>query len=129
MRFVDGSELDGTVLRAAPHLDRAAREAAFELMLESEIPRRRRLLAWAEFDRIAFFELPNGSPRRSDAGEESQRAAFVQREPNRLESHRRVFREVVQGHAAATADRQPTAPVRRRNVSDVGDAFVRLLAL
>jgi len=51
MRFVDGRELTKILLRAIPHLDRRAREAALELMLERRIPRDHRLLAWAGFDR------------------------------------------------------------------------------
>jgi hypothetical protein len=62
-------------------------------------------------------------PCRPDAGEECQRAIFVEGEPGRRLARLGVgvFAEGVERHDTAMGDIQPGAPMRTGRVADVGD--------
>ena len=82
--------------------------------------------------RFAFPDLPNRRPARPDAGEKGERPAIVEREPNRRPRAVRqnlVFGEARERNDAATFDAEPSPPVRRGDVADIGDAGVGLSAL
>src|SRR5580704_57855 len=81
--------------------------------------------------RFAFPDLPNRRPPRPDAGEKGERAAIVEREPYRRTGALRqnlVLDEAGKGDDAATFDAEPSPPVGRFDVADVGDARICLLA-
>ena len=81
--------------------------------------------------RFAFPDLPNRPPPRPDAGEKGERAAIVEREPNRRTGAVRqnlVLSEAGKGDHATTFDAEPSPPVGRFDVADVGDARIFFLA-
>jgi hypothetical protein len=80
---------------------------------------------------LAFLDLAHGRPARPQAREESQRAGLVKRKPHRRAravGQDLLLRERRQRDDAAALDAEPSRPMRRRNIADVGHARIALAA-
>jgi hypothetical protein len=78
---------------------------------------------------LALLHLPDRGPAGPDAGKAGERAAFIQREPDRRPRpiwQYLVFREAGEWHDTAVLDPEPSSPVGGVRVADVGHARVVL---
>src|SRR5271166_4767394 len=79
-----------------------------------------------------FLDLPHRCPTGPYAGEERERPVLVESKPNRRPGAvwpKLVLGEACERHDAAVLDAKPSAPVRRRDVADIGDARIGVAAL
>src|SRR6516165_3763570 len=82
--------------------------------------------------RLTLLYLSHRRPPRPDAGEECQRSAFVERKPHRWPrpvGQMLVLGKAGEGDETPVFDPEPSAPMRRADIANVGDARVCLLAL
>ena len=81
---------------------------------------------------LAFLDLSDRCPPRPDAGEEGERPAFVERKPHRWPrpiGQMLVLGKAGEGDEAPVLDTEPSTPMRRADIANVGDARVCLLSL
>ncbi len=82
--------------------------------------------------RPSLLEPPDRRPARPDASEECKGPTLVERDPDRRPGAVRlkfVLREAGERNDAAALDAEPSAPTWRGDVSDVGDAAIRVSTL
>ena len=76
---------------------------------------------------LAFLDLPHRGPAGPDTGKAGERARFVECEPHRRPAAIRklfVFAKASEGNDAAIFNTEPSSPVRRAEVSDIGDTGI-----
>ena len=81
---------------------------------------------------LALLHLPHARPFGPDACEEGEWTILVSREPDRgaaLVLLHPIFREAGERHEAAMLDPEPTPPMRRAEVADIGNAGIGLAVL
>jgi hypothetical protein len=82
--------------------------------------------------RLAFLDLAHRRPTGPDAGDEGERAAFIEGEPDRRPGTVRqdfILGETRERDDASALDAEPSSPVRRGDIADVCDARIGVAAL